>query len=258
MDLKAIILLVVVSNSPSYVLTAIQQRPEDQVIMQQLVDSRDLLEMEARICNTRVNVVEEKLRGVTAQLNLSKSSCETRINALIENGKLQTKLCDFRVNLASQNCIYDNTGAVMRRTNASSRVAEGVAGKLLSPFPSSEYFFSTEELNWYSAARFCKSNGMELASIETEAENNAILQVIGKLVGDFWLSGTDLGSEGKFYWAGTGMDVEGFTKFLRGQPDNYIGEEHCLQFHRHRITNIGWNDNKCDVQCRFICEKTKN
>ncbi|CAB3388131.1 Hypothetical predicted protein [Cloeon dipterum] len=146
MDLKTIILLVVFSNSPNYVLTAIQQRPEDQVIMQQLVDSRDLLAMEARICNTRVNVVEEKLRGVTAQLNLSKSNCETRINAMIENGKLQTKLCDFRVNLASQNCNYDNTGSITeRRTNVSRRVAEGVAGKLLSPFPSSEYYFSTEE-----------------------------------------------------------------------------------------------------------------
>ncbi|CAB3388378.1 Hypothetical predicted protein, partial [Cloeon dipterum] len=131
------------------------------------------------------------------------------------------------------------------------QIGAAVSGKLSALYPGSRYYVSTEKFNWYVARKFCISNGMQLASFESKAESEALTPVLVKAGGFFWLSGTDLGSEGKFYWDnGTGKDVKDFTNWKANQPDNHYGKEHCI----HEQPGYGWNDIPCENQEKFLCE----
>lgn len=65
----------------------------------------------------------------------------------------------------------------------------------------------------------------------------------------FWLSGSDMGHEGKFVWTNTGLRLT-YTNMASGQPDNSLGNENCLE-----IRDQGkWNDNNCLVDNHFVCQ----
>lgn len=125
------------------------------------------------------------------------------------------------------------------------------------------------------AVKECKALGLELASIESEEEDAELMKIISGILlpwvtlrnkniqtkfiflavksDDYWISGTDLGSEGKFYWASTGQPFGDYTKFKSNQPDNFEGVEHCLHYVGW-VSADNWNDNNCDKKFRFICE----
>ncbi|CAB3388380.1 Hypothetical predicted protein [Cloeon dipterum] len=188
---------------------------------------------------------------------MNQKLCEFQIKALRESGEQQKQICEYRIKEANQQ-ISNAQKSAKTRTNGRN-VPEPVASNLMPLFPGSKYYISKEKMSWHLASMFCKSNGMELASIETEAENNAILGVIGNEnpKESYWLSGSDFGSEGTFYWTGTGLKISGFTYFERRQPDNHGGNEHCLQFWETSST-LAWNDHQCQLKFRFICEVNEN
>jgi hypothetical protein len=74
-----------------------------------------------------------------------------------------------------------------------------------------------------------------------------------------WMGGTDLGSEGNFYWATTNEPFN-YTYWLSGQPDNMNENHHCLVFNTKMSTGeTGWADNPCwakntSYNFRFLCE----
>ncbi|CAB3388907.1 Hypothetical predicted protein [Cloeon dipterum] len=215
----------------------------------------DVAALGKALCDQRIEVVEEKLKGVTTLMN--QKLCEFQIKALRESGEQQKQICEYRIKEANQQ-ISNALKTTQPRTYGRT-VSEHVASNLMPLFPGSKYYISKEKMSWHLASTFCKSNGMELASIETEAENNAILGVIGNEnpKESYWLSGSDYGSEGTFYWTGTGLKISGFTYFERRQPDNYGGNEHCLQFWSASST-LAWNDHHCHLKFRFICEVIEN
>ncbi|CAB3359798.1 Hypothetical predicted protein [Cloeon dipterum] len=125
---------------------------------------------------------------------------------------------------------------------------------------SSGYYYVSktfEKENWYLADFQCKLNGFKLASLETEEEHNEISKALNKEIDDFWISGTDLGSEGRFYWAANGKSVMNFADFEFGQPDNKDGKEHCLRLKKSRVQLMPvyrWDDSNCGCKFRYICE----
>jgi Lectin C-type domain len=78
----------------------------------------------------------------------------------------------------------------------------------------------------------------------------------GNATEDFWMSGTDLGTEGHFYWASTGHPFGLFSDWMNKMPDNFRNNEHCVQFHYSLRNDEGlkWNDNNCNREYKFICE----
>jgi hypothetical protein len=69
--------------------------------------------------------------------------------------------------------------------------------------------------------------------------------------GNVWIAGTDLGTEGRFYWATTNQPVGPYDNYIPSTyPNNYGKNEHCL----HYWHNKKWNDFHCDAKQRFICE----
>lgn len=69
---------------------------------------------------------------------------------------------------------------------------------------------------------------------------------------NFWLSGADLGHEGRFSWYSTG-DLFEYRNFRTTQPDNHNKKEHCIEFSYYGA----WNDVPCDSNYYYICELLK-
>lgn len=116
------------------------------------------------------------------------------------------------------------------------------------------YFAILEKANFFEAIQFCKKHGMELASLETEEENEIILDYMKTKLDKmdrFWISGNDLAKEKHFTWLSTGEPFT-FTYWGISQPDDDVGDEDCVE-----IRNFGklvWNDESCLLSQNFICE----
>ncbi|XP_065345718.1 lectin subunit alpha-like [Cloeon dipterum] len=204
------------------------------------------LALATSFCDKRVEVLKEKLKRVTLQMSKNNEFYENRTKALIEREGLRSQMCESRVRQAGQRSI---------ETSTQFNVAPITSTTLPTLDYGSKYYKSTDKLRWEEARQYCEGKGMKLASIETEAENKALYELIGETWRTFWVSGTDLDSEGTFYWNGTGSKVEGFTNFDKGEPSNFNGTEHCLELVAHDGA-IYWNDNNCNIPFQFICEKS--
>ncbi|KAJ6640948.1 Lectin subunit alpha [Pseudolycoriella hygida] len=109
------------------------------------------------------------------------------------------------------------------------------------------------KVNWYDAFLNCQRNGLRLATINSADEEKTLIKIVekaGMKNNHFWISAADLAKEGRFSWYSTG-DLVTYKNFRKSQPDNYRGNEHCVQF-----SNIyAWNDVRCNALAYFICEK---
>lgn len=126
-----------------------------------------------------------------------------------------------------------------------------------------KYYVSTDMQNWFGALINCKSAGMELVSIPTEADQKNLERFMsqnGHHAG-YWTSGTNLGN-GNYYWASTGSSVV-YSTWLGNQPDNALlpendhKGENCIQWGiYHSSPNpIAWNDLGCTYKLRYICQE---
>jgi len=69
----------------------------------------------------------------------------------------------------------------------------------------------------------------------------------------FWIGGSDLGSDGQFYWESSGKPFS-FTNWRKATAEpNQIGTDHCVEI---RATERNWNNLPCDVHMKFVCEHT--
>lgn len=98
---------------------------------------------------------------------------------------------------------------------------------------------------------------MSLVQIDDQNDEDAIQEIIQseeykKLPEPFWWIGAnDLGSEGSFFWIGSGQLI-GFSNYAPGQPDN-AGHENCIEIRGH--FQFKWNDHQCREQKYFICNE---
>ncbi|KAI9559856.1 hypothetical protein GHT06_013863 [Daphnia sinensis] len=95
---------------------------------------------------------------------------------------------------------------------------------------------------------FCSSNGMQLLSLESYPEEQAIHAAWG-YDGIFWTSLTDWPNEGDWVWESTGVHLyPGYSNWGTGQPDSN-GDEDCMTLRYDK-----WNDHICGWEFSAICE----
>lgn len=131
----------------------------------------------------------------------------------------------------------------------------------LSKLGERRYYLGTFfKANWYKAAKFCRYHGMQLASIESQQENDQLekhIKDFGYGNEHFWTAGTDQGEEGNFFWMSTGRPVT-FTNWNAGEPNNFRyengEEEHCLELWNRDGKGLKWNDSPCSFETYFVCE----
>ena len=120
--------------------------------------------------------------------------------------------------------------------------------KLISP---------TFAVNWDTAKTGCKSLGAELASIESQCEQDTVFEVANKAA--VWIGGNDKDSEGIFVWPSgaefykTSGAVTGvFTKLSSAFNSASQSTQHCVQLQE----NSGeWDDIVCSKTLNYVCEK---
>ena len=108
-------------------------------------------------------------------------------------------------------------------------------------------------MNWFDAYDHCKSQGGKLVEIDSEEENTALVEEI-KRKGyterkiNFWIGLTDLGSEGDWRLASSGLKPS-YENWHEGEPNNANGDEDCAWI---RIGNYSdWNDTWSDINCKL-------
>ncbi|XP_062566878.1 ladderlectin-like [Saccostrea cucullata] len=108
-----------------------------------------------------------------------------------------------------------------------------------------------------AAMHQCYDLNAKLAEIETEKERNFIVQHMKDLKSPecMWIGGSDAIIEGQWYWMTSQMTFT-FADWVEGEPNNDRGGEDCV--HINPNSDYHWNDAKCTIAYKFICEKEKD
>jgi hypothetical protein len=117
-------------------------------------------------------------------------------------------------------------------------------------------------MDWPNAFSFCKVLGLNLATMEDNEQQDHLLSLLNddsfsKVPGfdlQLLIGGTDIGSEGNFYWASSGNPVYYPLKWVEGEPNNLGDNEHCMGLGKWK-DSFQVNDVPCTgYQAPFICE----
>lgn len=108
-------------------------------------------------------------------------------------------------------------------------------------------------LSWMSAFEICRYHDWQLLTLRSNQEHEETVELMKKYdIELLWLASTDMGHEGKFVWATTGLTVTDYH-WQKGEPNNN-GIQHCVLLHS---PNTKWWDYHCHSKYPFICEETK-
>ncbi|XP_077962602.1 C-type isolectin Sp-CL4-like [Gasterosteus aculeatus] len=122
-----------------------------------------------------------------------------------------------------------------------SRIDENYCGK---------YFSTPKAFN--DADAQCKSIGSELVSIQKVEDLLNVLCI--SILADYEMKSVWIGAkrsgDGFVYTDGSEVDI---LFWSAGQPDNFTGEEDCVEV-KPKIWGL-WNDDDCSDENNFICAK---
>ena len=119
------------------------------------------------------------------------------------------------------------------------------------------YLFGVEKKNWTAAEDFCRGEGGHLATVNTNATKEFVLDGLAKRNLDFtWIGGSDIEEEGFWKWTDcTPWEAEFWAP---GEPNNG-NKANCihliLRFDPVPQLNQKWNDWSCNQEIEFLCSK---
>ena len=115
------------------------------------------------------------------------------------------------------------------------------------------YFYSTDKESWNDAEEYCQEEGGHLASVNTPAIQEYVkYELKRRSMDSAWFGGNDIEEEGVWKW--TDSTPWEFTDWAPNEPNNYAGQEDCLEQHWEGLELI-WNDRPCTYNEPFVCSK---
>ena len=114
------------------------------------------------------------------------------------------------------------------------------------------YFYSTDKESWNDAEEYCQEEGGHLASVNTPAIQEYVLdELTRRSMNSAWFGGNDIEEEGVWMW--TDSTPWEFTSWGPGQPSNANGggNQDCLQYDME----WKWDDVECSWNKPFVCGK---
>ena len=121
------------------------------------------------------------------------------------------------------------------------------------------YLWSDDKKNWTAAESFCREEGGHLATVNTNATKEFVLEgLASKNLGSSnvrtWIGGNDIEEEGVWKWTDcTNWDADFWAP---GEPDN-LGNQNCLT-QIQRWDNLPYpmlDDYGCSGEIEFLCSK---
>jgi len=113
------------------------------------------------------------------------------------------------------------------------------------------YFYGTDTKSWFDAEDYCKEEGGHLASVNTPAIQDYVLNELTRRGLDYaWFGGNDIEEEGVWKW--TDLTPWEFTSWGPGEPDNHNGNQDCLVYDDNKYK---WDDIGCSTKETFVCSK---
>ncbi|KAF5929397.1 hypothetical protein HPG69_013693 [Diceros bicornis minor] len=114
-------------------------------------------------------------------------------------------------------------------------------------FQGSCYFFSQTQNIWKASISACQDMRAQLVIINSAEEQQFLKFWDTRNNRPAWIGLSDHHNEGSWLWVDNTPVNLSFWK--EGEPNNH-GEEDCVDFY-----SDGWNDNRCNRESFFICEK---
>ena len=108
------------------------------------------------------------------------------------------------------------------------------------------YTLMNDALSWGDANAACLAAGLQLATVESAAQNALLVTVAaGNTV---WIGGTDAASEGTWLWSPSNTLLSYFNWAVR-EP-NGLTHENCLVAY----SSGTWNDDGCTKKKKYACQ----
>ncbi|XP_014878439.1 uncharacterized protein LOC106940263 isoform X2 [Poecilia latipinna] len=136
----------------------------------------------------------------------------------------------------------------------------GLTGALLSvaSAQSHQYYFVNTLLTWTEAQSVCRRDYTDLATIESTADVDNFLNTTSSYTGKAWIGLYD-DTMNSWKWSLNDSSFYGpgeysFRNWQPGQPDDYYGQQHCVQFNGSSVNSLGqWDDAGCMETMQFLC-----
>jgi len=125
-------------------------------------------------------------------------------------------------------------------------------GCLVYTYGGHTYLFCGGTIPWTDARDFCRLHGGDLASVDSQAEQDFVKNTITSTYdNNTWIGLNDRAVEGVFAWShGT---LFGYSAWNSGQPsDAGAGLENCVQMYSG--ASYLWHDQQCSRNYNFVCE----
>ncbi|XP_062421139.1 CD209 antigen-like protein E [Pungitius pungitius] len=116
------------------------------------------------------------------------------------------------------------------------------------------YLFSTREDSWTNGRKDCTDQGADLVIIDSLEEQKFISDIVKSHT---WIGLSDREIEGTWKW----VDGTPLTGAYWGakpgpvQPDDFGGNEDCVEIVVSWNSDRNWNDRDCAYPLKWICEK---
>ncbi|XP_045179679.2 macrophage mannose receptor 1-like isoform X2 [Mercenaria mercenaria] len=120
-------------------------------------------------------------------------------------------------------------------------------------FGESCYLYSGDEKkSWDAAQSACFNAEGQLVEIESDSENNFIVELktnVSSNPTESWIGLHDIETEGKHIWVSSGNNTT-YSSWGSGEPNDHDGGA-CVQLHG----NGKWNDTDCQLERSYVCER---
>ncbi|XP_023136670.3 macrophage mannose receptor 1 [Amphiprion ocellaris] len=113
------------------------------------------------------------------------------------------------------------------------------------------------KVNWSEARTWCKSQGGDLAVIDTQYENDFVTSYLKDLYYPAWIGLSDLLLENQYAWS-DGVSPVKYTNWNEMEPNNHGGTEHCVAMMHNPVISGKWNDDACHKTHSFVCSRKKS
>ncbi|XP_005109938.1 hepatic lectin [Aplysia californica] len=112
--------------------------------------------------------------------------------------------------------------------------------------------FQETPLTWGGARKKCELLGGFLAEIHDHASLEYVNRLFARSGNSLWVGASDQGQEGNWIWVMSKKPLV-VEDWRLDQPDNYKGNEHCLQIKED--SGKYWNDLACNTTLGYLCQK---